>query len=145
MQVPKTEEEWKKIQNVFSSRWNFPNCCGAIDGKHIQVIRPSNSGSEFYNYKRSFSIILCALVDGEYCFKFIDVGANGRASDAAVFRESKLNAAMLDNSMRWSPGAVIIGDNAFPLRTNLLKPFSRGSLTISQRIYNYRLSRAKDG
>lgn len=128
---------------MFSSRWNFPNCCGAIDGKHIQVIRPSNSGSEFYNYKRSFSIILFALVDGEYCFKFIDVGANGRASDAAVFRESKLNAAMLDNSMRWSPGAVIISDDAFPLRTNLLKPFNRASLTIRQRIYNYRLSRAR--
>jgi hypothetical protein len=24
----------KKIQEAFKAKWNFPNCCGAIGGKH---------------------------------------------------------------------------------------------------------------
>ena len=37
----------------------------------------------------------------------------------------------------------IIGDDAFPLRTWLMKPFSRRNLENDQRIFNYRLSRAR--
>ena len=29
-----TSEDWWKISETFQSRWNFPNCLGAIDGKH---------------------------------------------------------------------------------------------------------------
>ncbi|KAJ8873790.1 hypothetical protein PR048_024625 [Dryococelus australis] len=106
--VPATADEWKEIKDVFVSRWNFPNFWGAIDGKHMHIIRPCNSGSEFFNLKSTFSIILFSLVDGEYCFRYIDVGANGRAGDAAVFRESKLNNAMLNNSLKWPEWTVII-------------------------------------
>ncbi len=40
--------------------------------------------SEFYNYKGAYSIILFALVDAEYNFRYVNIGANGRAGDAAV-------------------------------------------------------------
>lgn len=40
-----SEEEWKNIEKKFSDRWNFPNCVGALDGKHIRVQCPPNSGS----------------------------------------------------------------------------------------------------
>lgn len=142
-QVPNTEDDWKKIEKVFELRWNFPNCCGAIDGKHVQVKCPNNSGSEFFNYKKTFSIILFALVDGDYCFKFIDVGGNGRASDSTIFRESSLNVSMLNNSLHLPKRSVIIGDDAFPLRSDLLKPYSRKKLTVKQAVFNYRLSRAR--
>jgi len=32
-----TEEEWKKKEDEFYSLWQFPNCIGAIDGKHIEI------------------------------------------------------------------------------------------------------------
>lgn len=44
-------KDWKVIAKQFEERWNFPNCLGCVDGKHIEIIPPANSGSYFYNYK----------------------------------------------------------------------------------------------
>ncbi|XP_022162249.1 uncharacterized protein LOC111028028 [Myzus persicae] len=85
IKVPNTQEEWDDIKKGFSNRWNFPGCGGALDGKHVVLRAPFHSGSNFYNYKGSFSIILFALVDDQYCFKYIDVESNGRASEGGVF------------------------------------------------------------
>jgi len=35
----------------FEKTANFQNYLGAVDGKHIRVIKPEHSGSMFYNYK----------------------------------------------------------------------------------------------
>ncbi|KAJ8967749.1 hypothetical protein NQ314_002628 [Rhamnusium bicolor] len=85
LQVPSTEKEWNDIENEFNIKWNFPTCCGAMDGKHCVIRKPGCTGSEFYNYKHTFGIILFALVDANYCFTYIDVGTNGRVNDARVF------------------------------------------------------------
>lgn len=70
-------EEWQDIQVGFHSRWNFPSCCGAIDGKHITIQAPPNCGSEYYNYKGTNSIVLMAVVDHDYCFRYVDIGSYG--------------------------------------------------------------------
>lgn len=43
--------QFMSIANDFNDKWNFPNCLGAIDGKHVAINCPANSGSLFYNYK----------------------------------------------------------------------------------------------
>jgi hypothetical protein len=70
----KMEDIWVNIANDFYRRMQFPNCVGAVDGKHIQIKMPTGSGSLFYNYKHFFSILLLALVDTNYCFIAVDVG-----------------------------------------------------------------------
>ena len=37
MKVQSSSQERLQISESFLSRWNFPNCLGAIDGKQIQI------------------------------------------------------------------------------------------------------------
>ena len=49
LRAPSNQQEWKEISDQFEGQWNFPNCIGAVDGKHIVVQAPSNSGYSFFN------------------------------------------------------------------------------------------------
>ncbi|XP_077148278.1 uncharacterized protein LOC143808983 [Ranitomeya variabilis] len=77
MEFPRTPDEWRKIAIGFEQQWQFPNCGGALDGKHVRITQPPNTGSFFFNYKGYFSVILMALVNANYEFINVDVGMNG--------------------------------------------------------------------
>lgn len=97
----------------------------------------------FFNYKGIYSIILFAMVDADYCFRYIDVGHDGRSNDSTVFKNSTLKIALEQNLLNWPKGGVCVADDAFCLTTYCLKPFSHRGLTIEERVFNYRLSRAR--
>ena len=61
LQIPLTQQDWQEIGRKFQKRWNFPRCAGALDGKHIRIQCPPCTGSEFYNCKKFFSIVLFAI------------------------------------------------------------------------------------
>ena len=69
---PATEQEWRQISDDWMRRWNFPHNIGAIDGKHVACKAPPHTGSECYNYKGFFSIILFAMVSSDYKFLWAD-------------------------------------------------------------------------
>jgi len=37
-----TIEDWQIKKEEFYEQWNLPNCCGAMDGKHIVIQAPKN-------------------------------------------------------------------------------------------------------
>ena len=156
---PPTTQKWKQIEQQFWNRWNFPNCCGALDGKHVVIQAPANSGSLFFNYKGTFSLVLMALVDANYKFIFVDTGEYGSNSDGSTFKNSNFGQSFLNGELSIPPpkmlpnfpegGPVphcIVADEAFPQRIDLMRPFPRGQrfrLPREEQIYNYRLSRVR--
>lgn len=128
---------------------------GAIDGKHINIQAPANSGTEFFNYKGFFSIVLLAVVDANYNFIYANVGCQGRISDGGVFNNTFFKKCLEDNTMHLPPSRplpqlsipmpyVFVGDEAFQLTSNVMKPFSGlHNKRTKKRVFNYRLSRAR--
>ena len=125
-----------------------------MDGKHVGIKCPAKSGSNFFNYKNFFSIVLFAIVDADYKFIYIDVGKNGRISDGGIFANTPIYNKLENGSLRLPadeplPDRVknipflLVGDEAFPLKSYLMKPYPNRNLDLTQRIFNYRLSRVR--
>lgn len=151
-----TTEIWQSAASRFEQRWQFPHCVGAVDGKHVVIKKPGKSGSSYFNYKHTFSVVLMATVDADYKFITIDVGAMGRFSDGNVFGSSGLYKKMMNNSLQLPTPKeiptiadpmpyVFVGDEAFPLSQNLMRPYPKRQLTdnYEHQIFNVRLSRAR--
>jgi len=128
-----------------------------IDGKHTEIIQaPRNSGSLFFNYKKTFSVVLLALVDANYKVTIIDVGGYGKSSDGGLSTRSILeksleaktlyipNSKLPPNSEEPLP-FIILGDEAFPLNRYLLRPYPGVSALNDEgkQIYFYILLRAR--
>ncbi|XP_071501308.1 uncharacterized protein [Diadema antillarum] len=109
--LPTTSEGWLEVAGDFEVRWNLPRCLGALDGKHIRIQKPKNSGSLYFNYKQFFSVVLMALVDSKNQFVWIDVGGVGHQSDAQIYNNSELGwkvwSNILDRGSRSWSGASI--------------------------------------
>ncbi|KAH9365093.1 hypothetical protein HPB48_021084 [Haemaphysalis longicornis] len=95
-----------------------------------------------------------AVVDSRYLFTLVDVGAPGRLSDGGIFKDSpigqRLNKGKLNlPRAQQLPGTstlvphVFIGDEAFQLRPDFLRPLPGTRKRPEEVIYNYRLSRAR--
>lgn len=151
---PPKVEDFKKIAKEFYETWNFPNCVGAIDGKHIRIKCPKHSGTMYFNYKHFYSIVLQAVADARYRFIIIDVGGYGKQSDGGTFRSSEMFQLLSKGRLNIPPSDflpdtnvempyVFIGDEAYPLLNNLLKPFGGDHLDFESEYFNSRLSRAR--
>jgi hypothetical protein len=126
-----------------------------MDGKHVRIQRPANTGSLYFNYKEFFSFVLFAIVDANYRFLYQEVGAPGRIGDATIWNHSAVKQAMENGTLNtpppkatpndpntWIP-SLLVADSAFSLSPTLMKPFPDRNITPDQRIFNYRLSRAR--
>ena len=131
LRIPQTCDEWIELSKGSENRWNFPNCVGAIDGKHVIIQCPPRGGSMHYNYKKFHGIVLMATVNANYECVMVDSGDYGRLSDGSVFSSSHLGHAidngcvqlpapcMLGDTPSKSP-YVFVGDGAFPLNPCLM-------------------------
>ena len=84
IKAPDSEEEWLVIATEFNDKWNFPHCLGPIDGKHVLIQAPARSGSNFFNYKTCFSIVLPVVCNANYEFTLVDIGEAGQQSDGTI-------------------------------------------------------------
>ena len=153
MKTPSSKEEWLHISAGLKDTWKFLHCIGAIDGKHIITECPKMTGS-YYNCKGFYSIVLLAICGSNYCFTLFNLRHYGSNNDSGVLVKSKIRemieARVLDipapsiymtcdfDSLPY----LLAGDEIFPLKTWLMRPYS-GKLTKKQQVFNYCLLRAR--
>lgn len=160
-----------KWSRGFQNKCNFPNCVGAVTGKHVAMKAPPNSEGQFNNYKvrkyiianrihknilfnlKGFaSIVLLAICDSSYRFTYIDVGTYGREGDTNAFFQCDLGKTLLLDELEFPKDKIlngkripyfIVGNDAFPLHERIMKTYSGKKLDTRQRIYNDSLGRAR--
>ena len=84
----------------------------------------------------------------------VDVGSTGRQSDGGVLANSAIRQALESKSLHLPSSLalpdtsvdapfVFVGDEAFPLRTHMLRPYPGRYLADPEEAFNYRLSLAR--
>lgn len=95
-----------------------------------------------------------AISDSNYKLIYTDIGSRGRNNDGGVFASCSFAEALENNTMDIPPDKplpgrhkavpfCLVADDAFPLKRNIMKPFSFRDQDQLQRIFSYRLSRAR--
>jgi len=90
-------------------------------------------------------LIMCLL---------LDIGAFGSQSNGGVFKESTFGRVLESGAIKLPSDSPLpntnnmfpyyfVGDEAFPLKSYILRPYPEKNLDIEKRIFNYRLSRAR--
>ena len=132
----------------------MPHVIGAVDGKHLRIKCPKNTGNLYHNDKGFFSLVLLAICNANYFVTLFDVGQYGINNDSGVLIHSNMGGYFEDHSDNIpQPESVegcdfdllsyfFVGDEMFPLKTWLMRPYP-GKLAEQERVFNYRLSRAR--
>ncbi|ODM88512.1 putative nuclease HARBI1 [Orchesella cincta] len=141
-----------EVANRYNERWNMPNCIGSIDGKHCAIKCPGKLAAYFI----ITNLVLMGVADADYKFMYFDVGAYGSEGDSGVFKNCEFGKALNEKRLDLPPSRIVHGkliplyfvaDDAFPLAKHIQKPFKPPSkyktLPEDERIFNYRLSRAR--
>ena len=129
----------------------MPHVIVAINGKHVAMECPQNTGSLYHNCKGFFFQVLVAICDAKYKFIFIDVGQFGSTNDSAVLKNLELGRRLKSYSLNIPSEDIanknyfkdgepfilpyyMVGDKIFQLKDYLMRPYPR------TRFGKYRLS-----
>lgn len=98
--------------------------------------------------------MLLAVADANYRFVVVDVGGYRKQSDGGTFATSQFGIRFNKGELNLPPPRapngslqtiphVFVADAAFPLTKNMMRPYPGKKLGPAERVFNYRLSRAR--
>ena len=90
MKVPKSPVKVEHSTALFLETHGIPQCLSAIDGTHIEVIKPRHHYTDYINRKGYTSINVQAACDYKYCFTDVVVNRPGSLHEARIFQSSSL-------------------------------------------------------
>ena len=146
--LPKTRDEVLTLQGLLS----FPYAFGAVDGCQLRIQCPIGEAArkDYWCFKQFYSIILMAIVDGKGRFMWSSAGMPGNCHDATLLQASNIWQHLptichlsVDHVGAISIPAMILGDNAFPFRSWLMKRYTQANATPDQKKFNKRHSSSR--
>ena len=145
----------KAYPEAFKTDGTSPIALGNWTKKNFDTQSSAKSGCLCFIYKKSFSIVLLALCGASYQFTVVDIGDTGRQIDDGLFTKSNLGRSIVNDYFNlpepkqlYSESEFLfayafVGGDAFPMRHNLLKPYSLSNVERVLLIFNKRLSRSR--
>ena len=152
---PSNVSEWKSVAEEFQSKWNFPHGVGALDGKHVVMQALHNSGSVYFNYKKTHSMVLLAVCSARYEFTMVDIRDSGRQNDGSAYNNSHLGFAIENKTLNLPDPDVVgsnpenklsyvfVADDVFGLKCQMMKLYPDHNIPLDKRIFNYRCFRVR--
>ncbi|KAJ8928588.1 hypothetical protein NQ314_018835 [Rhamnusium bicolor] len=114
------------VANGFS-RYGMEKVIGVVDGCHIPIKKPVTHGTDYFNRKHFYSVVLQVICKSNLLFSDVDVRWPGSVHDARVFRTSEnypFDSALCE------PDYYILGDAAYPCKNWVMTPYTNnGHLT----------------
>ena len=87
---PSTNREILATRQTFENLTNLPDLVGAIDGTHIKIETPTESGPDYFRRLQQHDVVVQAVADGEKRFLGVAAGSPGSMHDSRVLRNSVL-------------------------------------------------------
>lgn len=126
-------------RQTFESLTDLPNLVGAIDGTHIKIKTPTQSGPDYFSRLQQHDVVVQAVADREK--RFLDVVASfpGNMHGSRVLRNSSLYRRITNNEFLLGPAVrvgareinpLLLGDSAYPLSPLLQSRFTRERMTL---------------
>lgn len=131
IKFPHNTESFEKEKNLWQKKFRFPSAIGAIDCTHVAIKRPSQFRDEYVNRKGVTTFNVQATCNASEIFTSVDCRWAGSVHDARIWRNSQIRSLLDENQC----GAILLGDEAYPLTPWLMVPF-RQPETTAQKSYN---------
>ena len=120
-----------------------------VDSKYLTMERPKHIVSLYYNYKGFYSLVLLAICDADYYFKHVDISHSGRRNNSGGLRNSQMEKGFENDTFNIHlpskiPGIeedllfFLVGEEIFPLKSWLQRPFPGPLPDESKKIFNHR-------
>lgn len=130
---PVSESECSRIANKFQQKNGFPGIIGAINGTHVNIMKPKTEPDAWIDRKEHHSISVTAAVDSEKRFIYYFVGCPGSLHDQHVFRLSDI----IEKLKKVPEKYHLVGDSSYARSSELIVPYSGNNLTAEQRSFNF--------
>ncbi|XP_056434747.1 uncharacterized protein LOC130372647 isoform X2 [Gadus chalcogrammus] len=153
--------DWHTPDRSASSRWKAPvarnpsvvSTCVGTDNPWLLAVWRSRAGRSSAHSSSNTGLGKLNRLMSQSS-SFANVGAYGRESDGGVLGRSAFGSRLAEGNLNLPAPAVLpgtttpspnffLGDEAFPLQVNLMRPYPGSNLQDRKRIYNYRQARAR--
>lgn len=116
------------------------NCIGFIDGTARSICRTTKLQQQVYSgHKRAHCLKFQAITLPNGIILHLSNPYPGRRHDAFILRDTKI----MEQLRLYAPSLCIYGDEGYPLRLQLIRPYSNTNLTPQQQEFNRNMSKVR--
>ncbi|XP_067646055.1 putative nuclease HARBI1 [Eurosta solidaginis] len=138
-----SNREKQDANRRFYAKCGIPGVIGAVDGTHIQMIRPSKDEHLFFNRKLKHSINAMIICDHKMQIRAVNGKFGGASHDSHIWNLSAEREYLRTAYENGDTGQRILGDSGYPLEPWLLTPYRNSAEDSDENFFNQKHSKGR--